>query len=172
MLASAIYYKTKLSCHNFTVYDMHTSEVQCYFWHEAEGDLSSNSFTSCIIDYIEEIVATSDDVKEVIIFSDGCTYQNRNVVLANALATLAKEKNITITQKFLERGHTQMEVDSVHSVIERKLKNQQIYVTQNYVDIMKGARRILPYKVRYVDHTFFRNYQEIQAYSSIRRARR
>lgn len=41
-------------------------------------------------------------------------------VVSNALLRLAVKCNVTITQKFLEKGHTQMEVDSVHSVIERK----------------------------------------------------
>ncbi|CAC5412573.1 unnamed protein product [Mytilus coruscus] len=35
--ASAMYYKTKLSCHNFTIFDMKTKDVICYFWTEVEG---------------------------------------------------------------------------------------------------------------------------------------
>ncbi|VDI73103.1 Hypothetical predicted protein [Mytilus galloprovincialis] len=34
--ASAMYYKTKLSCHNFTIFDMKTKDVICYFWTEVE----------------------------------------------------------------------------------------------------------------------------------------
>lgn len=29
--ASAVYYKTKLCCHNFTVYNLATHEVTCYW---------------------------------------------------------------------------------------------------------------------------------------------
>jgi hypothetical protein len=72
--------------------------------------------------------------------SDGCTYQNRNITLSNTLLKAAHDRNITIFQKYLEKGHTQMEVDSVHSVIERKLKNKPIYVPVNYIDIFEGAR--------------------------------
>lgn len=135
--ASALYYKTKLSCHNFTIYDMKTRDVLCYFWTESEGDLTSNSFASCVFDYISEIDET---VKTLIIYSDGCTYQNRNITLSNTLLKAAHDRNITIFQKYLEKGHTQMEVDSVHSVIERKLKNKPIYVPANYIDIFEGAR--------------------------------
>ena len=52
------------------------------------------------------------------LFSDGCGYQNRNVVLSNALLEFAKHRNITVIQKILECGHTQMVVD-----IERSNQN-------------------------------------------------
>ncbi|CAB3252726.1 unnamed protein product [Arctia plantaginis] len=57
----------------------------------------------------------------------GCTAQNRNNGVSNALLHLAMARNVVITQKYLEKGHTKMEVDSVHSVIERKLKNRNIF---------------------------------------------
>ena len=44
--ASAMYYKTKLTCHNFTIFSMKTKDVICYFWTEVEGDLTSN-FSMC-----------------------------------------------------------------------------------------------------------------------------
>ena len=103
--ASALYYRTKLSCHNFTIFDMKTKDVMCYFWNETEGDLLSNSFASCIVDYINKL---DDNIKTLIMYSDGCTYQNRNVVLSNALLKSAHDKGITIFQKYLEKGHTQM----------------------------------------------------------------
>ena len=53
ILASAVYYKTKLCCHNFTVHDMTSKNVCCYFWHESEGGLQSTNFASCLVDYIE-----------------------------------------------------------------------------------------------------------------------
>jgi hypothetical protein len=59
--ASALYYKTKLSCHDFTIYDMKTRNVFCYFWTESEGDQTSNS---CVFDYVSEIDET---VKTLII---------------------------------------------------------------------------------------------------------
>ncbi|MES9905049.1 MAG: hypothetical protein ABW168_20530 [Sedimenticola sp.] len=165
--ASAMYYKTKLACHNFTVYDLKSKEVTCYFWHEGEGDLTSDSFSSCITDYIETLTE-DQNVKEIIIYSDGCCYQNRNVGLSNTLLKLAVDKHVTITQKYLEKGHTQMEVDSAHSVIERKLKKKPIYVPYNYVEVMSQARPSQPYKVKYITHEFFGKYSDLQYYSSIR----
>ena len=38
-------------------------------------------------------------IAEVIIYSDGCTYQNINVVLSNALLKNAQDRHITFMQK-------------------------------------------------------------------------
>lgn len=138
----------------------------CYFWHECDGELTANTFTTCILDYLSTDL--SPEIDHVIIYSDGCDYQNRNVTLSNALLQFACERNITIEQKILERGHTQMEADSVHSVIERSVKGQPIYVPQQYVDKIKSARKVAPYEVKYVDYTFFKNYSASGKYSSIR----
>ncbi|CAH1105555.1 unnamed protein product [Psylliodes chrysocephalus] len=118
---SALYYKTKLVCHNFTVFDINTHHCVCYWFNETEADLTANTFASCIVDYILQL---KDLSKPVIIWSDGCTYQNKNVVLSNALLGLSVHRNTTIYQKYLERGHTQMEV---HAAIERNLKKSLIF---------------------------------------------
>ncbi|MGR0295554.1 hypothetical protein ACUWCL_29440, partial [Klebsiella pneumoniae] len=55
-----------------------------------------------------------------IVYSDGCTYQNRNVIMANAMLLASKITGFHIVQKYLTKGHTQMEVDSVHATIERE----------------------------------------------------
>lgn len=166
--ASALYYKTKLACHHFTVFDLSSKDVSCYFWHEGQGDLSANSFSSCIAHYIESVVADDSNIKHIIVYSDGCTYQNRNVTLANTLYHISTKFGIEITQKFLEKGHTQMEVDAVHSVIERKVKGRNIHIPQNYVECISDARPSQPYKVNYVDHSFFKDYSALNYYKSVR----
>ena len=42
----------------------------------------------------------------------------------------------TIFQKFLEKGHTWMEVESVHSAIEGKLRGRQIFWPAGYSDVI------------------------------------
>jgi len=48
---------------------------------------------------------------------------------------VAQERKITIFQKYLEKGHTQIECDSVHSVTERKKKNGDIFTPAQFVQI-------------------------------------
>nr|CAI5831718.1 unnamed protein product [Callosobruchus analis]CAI5841246.1 unnamed protein product [Callosobruchus analis] len=65
-----------------------------------------------------------------------------------------------------------MEVDSVHSCIERVVRNIKINLPADYVEICKRARQIpFPYKVKYLTHEFFKNFGTIQYYSSIRPGR-
>ncbi|ESO88618.1 hypothetical protein LOTGIDRAFT_165402 [Lottia gigantea] len=164
--ASALYYKTKLAVHNFTFFNLVTNDVKCYVWHEGEGSLTANEFSSCIFDYLVENALGFDII---VIYSDGCGYQNRNVTLSNTLQYFANIYKKMVVQKFLERGHTQMEVDSGHSVIERKLKHTNIYCPANDIELIRTARKNpRPYEVKYVDHTFFQDFSEVGTMKSIR----
>ena len=166
--ASCLFYKTKLCCHNFTMFDLTSKAVTCYFWNETAADLSASTFASCIVDFLEGLDFTGVD--KVILYSDGCTYQNRNVTLSCALLQFAMKQNVEIEQKYLEKGHTYMECDSVHATIDRKIKKKDVFIPQKYVELIQESRSDSenPYTVKYVDHTFFRDYSGLQYYSSIR----
>ncbi|KAL4717006.1 hypothetical protein ACJJTC_001867 [Scirpophaga incertulas] len=124
--ASAIYYKTKLCVHNFTIYNLENKDVHCYWFYECTAGLVASVYTTCIIDCLKKTL--SKKLLPIIIYSDGCTVQNRNAVLSNALLELAMDYNIQVEQKILEKGHTQMEVDSCHSAIECQIKHRDIYL--------------------------------------------
>lgn len=63
-----------------------------------------------------------------------------------------------------------MEVDSVHSVIEIKIKNKPIYLPSDYVRYTKSARQNEPYETTSLTFDFIRNYsvKESMMYESIR----
>lgn len=167
--ANALYYKTKLCCHNFTIYNIATHECTCYWYDEINADGQGSVYASFLIDYLTEH-CINPDKRPIIIFSDGCTAQNRNNILANALLFLSEKHQITIFQKFLVKGHTQMECDSVHSTIEAALKHKEIYVPYDYVKVTQTARKKVPYIVKKPPHTFFLNYahKSLMKYDSIR----
>lgn len=167
--ASAIFFKLKLCCHNFTIYDVVTHKAKCFWFTEIDADMTASTFASCLIDYLS--TDCQNESGPITIFSDGCTYQNRNVILANALLDYSVKNNIEIVQKFLEVGHTQMECDSVHSCIERKLKGHDIYLPSDYLRITKEARsKPFPYEVRTMQYSDFKDYtiKKYQRYGSIR----
>lgn len=115
----------------------------------------------------------NDNNRTIIFWSDGCTGQNRNACLANALLNTSMQYNITIFQKYLFKGHTQMEADSMHSTIEKRIRNKDINAPADYVTHCENARlKPFPYKVFYLDHFFFRNFSEIKHYASIRPGRK
>lgn len=113
-LASCAYYKQKLQLHNFTIYKKNSGHVELYFWHESNGGVTANEFVSCLAHYI----ASRSNYKTIILISDGCNYQNRNKVLASTLSSLSVKFNVTIRLLILEKGHTMMPCDSVHSATD------------------------------------------------------
>ena len=91
--------------------------------------------------------------------------------MSNGLLNHAMKTQREILQKFLVKGHTQMECDSSHSLVERKLKNVEIRLPSDYMEICKNSpSKPFPIEVVEVGFNFFRNYNstEILLYSSIR----
>jgi len=167
---SSLYYTTKLIVHNFTLYDLKRKIGYCFLWNETEGGLTANEFSSIIVYFLQKYVidiAQEQKVK-IILFSDGCTYQNRNATLSNALLNLNLLSRVSIIQKYLQRGHTQMEVDSMHSTIERKIRNRKINVPADYVSLCKTACTTKPYVVEYLTYNFFKSFSKILFCKSIR----
>lgn len=96
---------------------------------------------------------------EYIMYSDGCTYQNRNSTMACVLSYFAITHSKIVTQKILEKGHTQMEVDSAHSTFERHLEKRQIYFPADYVSLVKETRqKPHPYTVEYLDRKSLKDF--------------
>lgn len=63
-----------------------------------------------------------------------------------------------------------MECDSVHSVIERKLKHTDIHLPSDFIKITKSARsKPFPYEIKDCDIYSFLNYQKnLNRYDNIR----
>jgi hypothetical protein len=105
---------------------------------------------SCLIDAVEKLLDESGLRPFINIYSDSCTYQNRNLILSNALLELSMRKNVIINQKYLEKGHTQMKADSVHSVLEGTMRNRDIFLPSQFIYITKNAQKNpFPYRVIY-----------------------
>ncbi|KAF6203203.1 hypothetical protein GE061_003621 [Apolygus lucorum] len=164
--ASSSYYKMKLAMHNFTVYNLANHEAVCYWFCETEANLVASTFASCLVSFLNDLLDTG--LKDVTIYSDGCPYQNRNNVLSNALLHFSMERNIVINQKYLEKGHTQMEGDSVHSTIEHVLNKTKVYLPYELLQITERARKEPPYKAKLLSYDFFKNYAANFIYDSIR----
>lgn len=137
--ASCLYYKTKLQVHNFTLFDLESKEGYCYLWDESEGDLSSEVFAHLQYRHFEGVIKNHPEVKEIVVWSDGCGYQNCNANVANVFSELARKYRVLITQQYLVAGHTQMECDSMHSTIECKMK-MDIITPRDYMIILQTAR--------------------------------
>ncbi|GFO03828.1 hypothetical protein PoB_003033300 [Plakobranchus ocellatus] len=66
--------------------------------------------------------------------------------ITNAFTAFALKKGITVEQKFLVSGHTQMDVTpSVHSVFEGKVKLCDLFTLQDYLVTIQMASKHPPH---------------------------
>ena len=171
--ANIMFFHSRLNLHNFTFYDLKTREVLNYVWSENNGDIESNNFTTCYINYLTTLVSNNPGVEKIILWSDGCTYQNRCNILSSALLTFAVKNKVEIWHKYLEVGHTHMECDSVHSRIESAIRNSTsaINLPSDYIDLIKNARKKKPgkYGVHYIDSfEFFKDFKSVSDIKTIK----
>ena len=106
--ASSMYYKTKLQLHNFrpTLHNLKSKDGYYYFWCETEGDLSGDVFAYLQYKHFDKILSDSPEIKELVVWSDGYGYQNRNAIVANMYSSLARKHGVTIYQKYLVPSYT------------------------------------------------------------------
>ena len=72
------------------------SKGHCYPWTEIDGDLSTDVLVDLQCNVFKEVLLKYPNVKELIIWFDGCGYQNRNSCVSNASMLLAQEMKVTI----------------------------------------------------------------------------
>lgn len=119
------FYFLKLWTLNLTVYDSTNNVPYCLVWDEAKAGRGGNEIASALIKWAESVIAGTA-VENLVIWSDNCPSQNRNIIMMLTYLWLLKIcPNLkTVEHKFLLRGHTHMEADHVHALIERSLKKQ------------------------------------------------
>lgn len=120
---SQIYYRRKLSLFNFTIFDYSNSDGLYYLWDELNGRNGSSEIGSCLFEYLTKLPET---VTHVTSYSDTCGGQNRNRYVSTLmLYEVNKIKNLQIVDlKYMESGHSYLEVDSIHSTYR---KHKKIY---------------------------------------------
>ena len=80
--------------------------------------------------------------------------QNKNMDMAPMLHNFVQSNTsvMTVNQKYLECGHAQMEVDSVHSVIEQAKKGTEVFIPKDWINITRKAEKTNPYLVPLLNH--------------------
>lgn len=117
------FYKRKLSCYDFTIFDCTKKIAHCYVWDQTIGGRKSGEFASALLNFMEYEVI-NNGVKEFDFYSDSCSSQNKNQFLFAMYYIASMKFDIKIRHRYLIKGHTQMECDSVHGRIEKKTFRQ------------------------------------------------
>lgn len=139
-----IYYKRKLSLFNFTIFDS-IKQGTCFLWDETNGKKGSSEIGTCLLNYISSI---SPKVEHVVLYADTCGGQNRNqnilacLIFATNNCKYIENKNLKkLNPKFMESGHSYLEVDSMHAQIEKNRKSKVIFNVNEYKLIIENSRK-------------------------------
>jgi len=134
-----IFYKRKLATYNLTVFNLASRDGYNYMWDESKAKRGSCEIASCIWKFLNTLPDTIDNV---ILYSDSYGGQNRNVQMATMLLCAVKCLKIKqIDFKFLESGHTQMEVDAMRACIEKASKSVDVFLPRDWSIIASTARK-------------------------------
>lgn len=139
LTAGKMFYSRQLSTYNLTIYDTSSKVTHSYMWCEIDGKRGSNEIASCMFYHFLDVVP--DTVKKVYIFSDSTSGQNRNSILAAMFLTVLQvhQSVSSIEHVFLEVGHTRLEVDCKHSVIEgRKAYANKISTPNDWYNVVRS----------------------------------
>ncbi|XP_034238082.1 uncharacterized protein LOC117643346 [Thrips palmi] len=140
--ASPFYYHSKLTLYNFTVFHSIKRLGCCFLWHEGMAKKGSNEISSSLLYYISELV--KEGYKELIFYSDNCGGQNKNRFIFSMLQLAAVRYSVKITHRFLETGHTMMEVDSIHARIENSTEFSELFDFDDWIKAIEDAKEELP----------------------------
>lgn len=135
-----VYYKRQLSCFNLGIHDLGTAKGTMNLWHEAVAGRGPDEIGSCLLKYMQNNPMKS----KVILWSDSCGGQNRNIKLTSLLMRLVQDptNNIReIIQKFAIPGHSYMPNDTDFSHIEKAMKYQShVFHPDDFANVIKACR--------------------------------
>lgn len=167
LVSGLSFYKRQLWTLNLTLYETNkcTSKPICYIWNETIAARGGQEVASCLFKYLDQL---PENVEEICFYSDCCPGQNRNIYVAIMFLTkissfTAMGRTITINHKFLESGHTHMEADSIHALIEKSKKNTtlSIELPRDWANLIRMIQRKPPITVLEMEQKEFLNFKDI-----------
>ena len=163
LATNVAFYKRKMWTYDFCVHDL-TSKITpaLYVWNETVAKRGSCEIGSCLIHYIETVIP--EYVKHLVIFSDNCGGQNKNLNLCLLFLRFVHSGRFhTIKHFFLMPGHSQMSCDRDFGNLENYFKGRDIYTTDHYVQLMSEARQGRPFNVVKMSSEQFLDLQPLQS---------
>jgi hypothetical protein len=170
LTTSVQYYKRKLWTYNFCVHDVKTGRATMYLWNETTAKRGSIEICNCLMNYIEK--QTPANRKTLILFSDNCGGQNKNINLVlSCLRKIHEGRFEEINHYFMVPGHSYLPCDRNFGHIEKKLRGVDVFSEDHYAKLILEARTTRPFNVIQMKRNDFKNYSDLQKYVTRRKAK-
>lgn len=116
-----------------------------YVWSEDVASRGGQEIGSCLLKYFEDHLP--QEVTQIILYSDSCGGQNRNIKVALLLKYfLAKQdRELTILQKFFFSGHSYNSCDRQFGMIEKASKSyDKIETPDRWIRVIADSKNSDP----------------------------
>lgn len=166
-----VFYKRVLWLYNLGIHSGKHNKGYCYMWLEGEAGRGAQEVGSCIIKHVKTHFI-NENIKELILWSDSCGGQNRNLKMVLLLKTLFRTHcNLEkITMRFLVPGHTYLPNDSEFGDIECALKqHNRLYTPDDYINVVQNARKRSKFLVTRMNKEDFFSSQKLEAATTNRK---
>lgn len=139
------YYKRQLWTYCFNIHEMGTNNSFMFVWNETIASRGPQEVGSCILFYIKNFVKS----KRLIMYSDQCGGQNRNIKLSLLCNYITASPNFSVEEidhKFMVSGHSYLPCDQDFGLIEKEKRfHPHIFVPNDWHAVIKHARKKNPF---------------------------
>ncbi|CAG9773243.1 unnamed protein product [Ceutorhynchus assimilis] len=145
---SVAYYKVNMYVYNFGIHTFNNNKGYMFMWDETEGSRGSQEIASCLVRHLKE---EASNFNHIVMYSDCCTGQNRNIKLSLSLLKLTQDPVMStsfIDHKFLVSGHSYLPNDADFGIIESKSRKKEfIYGPRDWFNLVATAKKTNPFQV-------------------------
>ena len=136
--ARGFQYTRKLSTYNLCIHNLKSKVVYFYIWNETEARKGSSEIASCLLHYVENFV--SDNIKKLVIFSDNCRVQYKNInIVLYYLRLIQRERFQFVQHYYTVPGHSFLPCNEDFDILQHSLIDQNIYSTAHYIELIKNC---------------------------------
>lgn len=144
---SEVYYMRQLWVYNLGIYDEVKKTGYMYVYNESIASRGSQEVASCLFKHFMKFVPS--DTQKIILRSDACSGQNRNIKMSLMLKKFLCMWNhvelTSIEQHFYVSGHSYNSCDRSFALIEKqKQTTESIYIPDHWINIIKQAKKTDP----------------------------